>query len=243
MKFFKIAVFAFVILFIACTADQPNDNIATPQNNQQQNRIGNNYTLEEVLMGMRAWNNIRSNSEQLQLLFNNANSFNINMELFPQGNALHAYACILDGKLKFAVISEVYDNATYHANLSNYIKIVDVVYNDVSNLNQVNYPAYTYQLPTQYIQATDAINRITLWNTNYTTWLATSLPMYQLFYIPTHSLAPQNHTVYMGLKDSENQPNVKVADLVLKNSDSFYDTVLLQPPFRDRTKNYLLDLL
>lgn len=242
MKIFKLALLTFSVAFFGCTSDNGNEGSAKPELTTQQ-RSSNGYTVEEVIKGMRVWDTLRNNTDQLLTLFNNANSLNVNMQLFPEGNALHAYACVLEGQLKFAVISEVYDNVSYADSLSKYIHVFDVVYSDVSNINQETYPVYTHSLPSQYIQATDALNRITAWNTSYSSWLGTSLPMYQLFYIPTHSLAPQNYTVYLGLKDSESQPDIKVADLVLKSNDSFYDTVLLQPPYRDRTKNYLLDLL
>lgn len=166
------------------------------------------------------------------------------MSQFPQGNALHAYACILNGKLKFAVISEVYDDEAYQDSLINHIKIVDLHYTDIATLSEQTYVSYNFPLPTQYIQATDAINRIEEWNVNYATWLSSDSTVYQSFYIPTYSLTMQNYNVYFGLKRNTENSTIKEADLVLYNNiGSFYDTVLLQPPLKDSSKNYILDLL
>lgn len=242
MKIFKLTLMAALLAFVACNTEPNTDVDAAQEQNSTQQKT--TYNLEEVLNGMRAWENIRGNETALLQLFNNANSLQLDMALFPQGIPLHAYACLLDGELKFAVISEVYDRAEYHADLGTYIRVIDAVYTDIAPLTQQTYEDYTFTLPTQYIEAADALDRIQTWNSSYTNWLSNSMPVYQSFHIPTYSLAPQVYTAYFGLKNNALNPAVKDADLVLdSNSGSFYDTVLLQPPYYNRPKYYLLDLM
>lgn len=242
MKIFKLTLMAALLGLTACNTDTTTEVIAAEEQTTLQQKA--TYDLEEILNGMRAWENVRSNEITLLQLFNNTNSLQLDMAVFPQGAALHAYACLIDGELKFAVISEIYDRAEYHADLSTYIRVIDTEFSDIAPLENQTYENLTFTLPTQYIQAADALNRIQEWDTNYTNWLSNNMPVYQSFHIPTYSLASQVYTAYFGLKNNEENPTVKVADLVLDNlSGAFYDTVLLQPPFRDRSKHYILDLL
>lgn len=242
MKIFKLTLMAALLGLTACNTDTTTEVIAAEEQTSPQQKA--TYDLEEILNGMRAWENIREDETALLQLFENSNSLQLDMAVFPQGAALHAYACLLDGELKFAVISEVYDRAEYHADLNNYIRVIDAGYTDIAPLADQTYEDYTFPLPTQYILAADALNRIQEWDANYTDWLHNNTSVYQSFHIPTYSLAPQPYTVYFGLKDNAEDPAVKEADLVLdSNSGSFYDTVLLQPPYYNRSKHYLLDLM
>src|SRR5690554_8219806 len=97
------------------------------------------------------------------------------MSVFPHISALHAYACLIDGELKFAVISEIYDRAEYHTDLSTYIQVIGTEFTDIAPLENQTYEDYTFTLPTQYIQAADELNRIQEWDTNYTNWLSNSM--------------------------------------------------------------------
>jgi len=242
MKVYKLTLMAALLGLTACNTDTTTEVVAAEEQTSPQQKT--TYDLEEVLNGMRAWENVRSNETTLLQLFNNTNSLQLDVAVFPQGAALHAYACLIDGELKFAVISEIYDRAEYHADLSTYIQVIDTEFTDIAPLENQTYENLTFTLPTQYIQAADALNRIQEWDTNYTNWLSNSIPVYQSFYIPTYSLNSQVYTVYFGLKNNEENPAVKDADLVLDNlSGAFYDTVILQPPFRDRSMHYILDLM
>ncbi len=244
MKSFKLSLLIILLALLGCNNDQSaTDCVNEQKQNVLQYKTNADYSLEEILNGIRKWDSLRSNPDELLHHFENYNALNLNMALFPQGNALHAYACILNGELKFAVISEVYDTAAYHNSLRNYIKIVDVTYSDITTVTEQTYESYTFPLPTQYIQATDAINRIEDWNTNYKTWLTNTSPVYQSFHIPTYSLEAQNYTAYFGLKKNIENPSIKDADLVLDNNNRmFYDTVSASPPIY-RAKNYLLELI
>jgi len=242
MKIYKLTLMAALLGLTACNTDTTTEVVAAQEQTIPQQKA--TYDLEEILNGMRAWENVRSNETTLLQLFNNVNSLQLDMAVFPQGAALHAYACLIDGELKFAVISEIYDRAEYHTDLSTYIQVIGTEFTDIAPLENQTYEDYTFTLPTQYIQAADALNRIQEWDTNYTNWLSNSMPVYQSFHIPTYSLASQIYTVYFGLKNNEEDATVKVADLVLDNlSGAFYDTVTLQPPFRDRSMHYILDLM
>ena len=246
MKILKNSLVILLLIIFGCNGDQSSQDIITEDENISINETNSvtAYSLEEILNGIRKWDSLRSNPDELLQHFENYNALNLDVSQFPQGSALHAYACIINGELKFAVISEIYDHETYQVSLSSYIKIVDPFYKDIAALTEQTYESYTFPLPTQYIQATDAINRIQDWNANYTTWLSSVLPVYQSFKIPTYSLQAQNYTVYFGLKNNINNPTIKDADLVLDNmSGLFYDSVWRRPPYPDNERYYILDLI
>lgn len=246
MKILKNSLIILLFTIFGCNSDQSNFDAMTEEENSSINQTNSisAYSLKEILNGIRKWDSLRSNPDELLQYFESYNAFKIDMALFPQGNALHAYACIINGELKYAVISEVYDQEIYQDSLIKYIKIVDLHYTDIAVLTEQTYENYTFPLPTQYIQAADAIDRIEEWNTNYAAWLSSGSTVYQSFYIPTYSLQAQKYSVYFGLKNNLENASVKDADLVLdSNAGSFYDTVLLQPPFINNSKNYILDLL
>lgn len=244
MKLLKLTILS---LFLAvavssCNTEQHNNDVVEYSKLQKTNA---DYTLVEILQGMRTWENLRTNNQdQLTTLLGNVNSFDLDVTKFPQGVGLNAYACVLNGELKFAVISEMYDNIEYKDSLSNYLYVVDATYADIEALTEKTYESYTFSLPTQYIEAVDALGRIEDWNSNYAAWATNTSIIYQGFNIPTYDLQPQTYKVYLALKPSENGSDVKVADLVLDNTNGmFYDTVTLYPPFTDRTKKIILDLM
>lgn len=246
MKIIKNSLIILLFTIFGCNSDQSNFDIITEQeqNSFYQTNSISAYSLEEILNGIRKWDSLSSNPDELLQYFESYNAFKIDMALFPQGNALHAYACILNGELKYAVISEVYDQEIYQDSLIKYIKIVDLHYTDIAILTEQTYESYTFPLPTQYIQAADAVTRINDWNTNYENWLSSTISVYHGFDIPTYSLTAQHYSVYFGLKNNIENSTVKDADLVLYNNNgAFYDTVTLQPPTRDRQKYYLSDLI
>ncbi|KAA5531755.1 hypothetical protein [Paenimyroides baculatum] len=246
MKILKYSLIMLLFTIFGCNSDQSNLDVVTEEEHvttYQTNSVSV-YNLEEILNGIRKWDSLRNSPDVLVPFFENYNALNIDMTQFPQGNALHAYACVLNGKLKFAIISEVYDHESYQANIGNYIKVVDLHNVDIANVTNQTYESYTFPLPTQYIQAADAINRIQDWNANYNTWLNSGLPVYQSFRIPTYSLQAQNYTVYFGLKDNTGNASVKLADLVFyDNVDLFYDNVRRRPPYPSDEKYYILDLI
>ncbi len=246
MKIVKNSLILLLFIIFGCNSDQNNFDVITEQENNSINQTNSVsvYSLEEILNGIRKWDTLRSNPDEILQYFENYNVLNLDMSQFPQGKDLHAYACILNGKLKFAVISEVYDQEIYQDSLINNIKIVDLHYADIATLSEQTYESYTFPLPTQYIQATDAITRIEDWNTNYENWLSNTILVYQGFDMPTYSLTAQNYSVYFGLKNNIAHQTVKDADLVFYNNNGvFYDTVTLQPPTRDRQKYYLTNLI
>lgn len=246
MKILKNSLVILIFTIFGCSNDQSNLDIITEEENihiNQTNSISN-YSLEEILNGIRKWDSLRSNPDELLQQFENYNALNLDISQFPQGNTLHAYACILNGELKFAVISEVYDSESYQDSLIDYIKIVDLHYTDIAVLTEQTYESYTFPLPTQYIQAADAINRIEDWNVNFENWLSNTTSVYQGFHMPTYSLQAQDYTIYLGLKSNIGSPNIKDADLVIdSNNGLFYDTVAGFPRPGRQGKYYLLELI
>lgn len=246
MKTLNFFLVILLLIILSCNSDQNHLDIVIEDKDISIKQTNNvlAYSLEDILGGIQKWDSLRSNSDKLIQYFENYNALKINITLFPHGVPLHAYACILNGKLKFAVISEAYDKETYHDNLINHIKIIDLNYTDITTLTEQTYESYTFPLPTQYIQATDAITRIQDWNANYSIWLKKYLPIYQCFNIPTYSLQAQDYTVYFGLKKNIENPIVKDADLVLNNNNGlFYDAVQAYPPLVHQSKYYILELI
>lgn len=245
MKSLKNSLVILIFIIFGCNSDQSNFDVITDQENSsiKQTNSVTDYSLDEILNGMRKWDSLRNTPDELVEQFDTYNAFNLDVSQFPQGNTLHAYACILNGELKFAVISEVYDSESYQDSLIDYIKIVDLHYTDIAVLTEQTYESYTFPLPTQYIQAADAINRIEDWNVDFENWLSNTTSVYQGFDIPTYSLQAQDYTIYLGLKSNIGSPNIKDADLVIdSNNGLFYDTVAGFPRPGRQGKYYLLEL-
>ncbi len=245
MKILKATLVFIILTFVACNNDHSTIDYSIEESQDLlQQKSNAEYTLQEVLNGISKWDNLRNNPDELLEQFENSNALKLDMSQFPIGSALHAYACILNGELKFAIISEVYDNAAYEDSLINYIKIVDLNYTDVTLLSDQTYENYTFPLPTQYIQALDAINRIEDWNSNFNTWISNNTFFYQGFNIPTYSLEAQSYSVYFGLKNNIENPSVKDADLIIDNNNGlFYDTVAGFPRPGRQGNYYLLELI
>src|SRR5690606_8025478 len=124
-------------------------------------------------------------------------------------------------------MSEKYDNIQYKDSLRNYLYVVSTSYTDIQALTEKTYESYTFSLPTQYIEAADALSRIQNWNSDYAAWVANTSIIYQGFNIPTYGLQQQSYKVYLGLKSSESNSIVKVADLVLDNTTECFTILLL----------------
>lgn len=246
MKILKYSLIIILFIIFGCNSDQSNLDVVTEEERvitHQTNSVSA-YSLEEILNGIRKWDTLRNSPVAVLPYFENYNALNLDISQFPQGNTLHAYACILNGELKFAVISEVYDSESYQDSLIDYIKIVDLHYTDIAVLTEQTYESYTFPLPTQYIQAADAINRIEDWNVNFENWLSNTTSVYQGFHMPTYSLQAQDYTIYLGLKSNIGSPNIKDADLVIdSNNGLFYDTVAGFPRPGRQGKYYLLELI
>lgn len=245
MKILKNSLIILLFTIFGCNSDQSNFDVITEEEDISinQTKSVSAYSLEDIVNGIRKWDSLRSSTDGLLQHFENYNALRIDMTLFPQGNALHAYACILNGELKFAVISEVYDQEIYQDSLIKHIKVIDLNYTDIAALTEQTYESYTFPPPTQYIQAADAINRIYDWNTNEN-WLSSTISDYKGFEIPTYSLIAQHYSVYFGLKNDIDNPNIKDADLVIDNNNGlFYDTVAGFPRPGRQGNYYLLELI
>lgn len=188
--------------------------------------------MNEIINGLNAWEAIRTNSSSLISLFTGIAGFNINMNDFSTNEAIHAYPMVIGNQLKFALISENHDVVSTEAVLLSHIKIVDCV----------------EVLIEDAIKKKEALQRIDSWKTTFISWIPQVIlqqgAIYQVFNIPTTGLSTQTYKANFALKTGLN-PSLKDVDLVLANStgDSFFDTVIGEPPYKDRTKYYILDLL
>lgn len=189
--------------------------------------------MDEIITALQNWNAIRKDAGALISFFNNLEGFKLDMSLFPAGVPLHVYPAIKDNALYFVVISEAHDiNSAPNVLEENcfWIRCQETLEID------------------QEIPAGEALDRINTWTNTKYQWIndvtQTDLGIYQNFFIPTYDLLPQTYKVYFALKDDALNPILKAADLVLKSqSNLFYDTIIGQPPYLDRAKYYILDLL
>jgi len=188
--------------------------------------------MNEIIKGLNAWEAIRTESRSLVPLFKGIAGFNININDFSANKAIHAYPMVVGNQLKFALISENHDVVSTEAVLLSHIKVVDCV----------------EVLIEDQIKKKEALQRIDSWKTTFISWIPQVIlqqeAIYQVFYIPTKGLRAQTYKANFALKAGLNL-NLKDADLVLANvvGDAFYDTIDAFPPYRDRTKHYILNLL
>ncbi|UUV20186.1 hypothetical protein [Paenimyroides aestuarii] len=188
--------------------------------------------MQEIITSIQNWMALRSQPDQLVELFNHSSGFELDMSLFPQHQPLHAYAAVKDnGEFGFYVISQV---------------------NDVNSPDEVLSANCFWcgceGLKSQEITEAVALARIDLWQTDYPEWIpevvTTPFGIYETFFIPTEDLQPQTYSVSFALKADAVNPSGKIADLILNNGAGvYYDTVLGEPPYRDRSSYYILDLL
>ena len=189
--------------------------------------------MEEIIIALKKWEAVRLQPNSLINLFVSKIGFELDMSLFAVGTPLHAYAAIKEGVFGFYVISEANDVASTPETLAK---------------NCYWFPCKDALISNQEIPEGEAKERIAYWNNNYPQWIneevSSEFGMYQLFNIPTTSLQAEKYSVFFALKDNAAHASLKAADLVLKNTNNMYfDTVSGEPPYKDRPKYYLLDLL
>ncbi|WKW46348.1 hypothetical protein P3875_11325 [Myroides sp. JBRI-B21084] len=189
--------------------------------------------MQEIITAIQNWMALRSQPDQLVELFNTYTGFEIDMSLFPQREPLHAYAAVKsNGEFGFYVISQV---------------------NDVDSPDEVLsancfWCGCTGGMKGQEITEAEALVRIDLWQADYPVWIpevvTTPFGIYETFFIPTEDLQPQTYNVSFALKADVLNPSGKVADLILNNGAGvYYDTVRREPPYRNRSNYYILNLL
>lgn len=189
--------------------------------------------MREIINAIQNWNRVKNNAEALKELFDNKAGFVLKYELFPTDSPLHVYAAINKNVFGFYIISEVNDIKSDDSTL-------------VENMHW--HPCIAVLENDQEITEKEALLRIDDWKNTCNDWIDAKIEidgeMYQNFYIPTTDLQDENYMVYFGLKNNNLEPTLKAADLVLKSTNNLYfDTVLGQPPYVDRVKYYILDLL
>ena len=89
MKVYKLTLMAALLGLTACNTDTTTEVVAAEEQTSPQQKT--TYDLEEVLNGMRAWENVRSNETTLLQLFNNTNSLQLDVAVFPQGEIGRAH--------------------------------------------------------------------------------------------------------------------------------------------------------
>lgn len=190
--------------------------------------------MEEIITSLQNWEAVRSQPDVLTLLFMNKLGFELDMSLFPQKKALHAYAAVKNGELGFYVISEA---------------------NDVDSSPEV-LSSNCYWCPTvmafeeggQEIPEAEANMRTNTWAETFPDWIQkiVTMPsgMYQTFHIPTTDLRKEKYAALFALKKDIITPDVKAADLVLMSEAGvYYDTIRSQPPYSYVSQYYILSLI
>ncbi|MEG1020889.1 MAG: hypothetical protein RSE50_05180 [Myroides sp.] len=190
--------------------------------------------MEEIITSLQNWEAVRNNPDLLTELFMNKLGFELDMNLFPEKKALHAYAAVKNGELGFYVISEANDVDSSPEVLSS---------------NCYWYPTVmAFEEGGQEIPEDVANLRLSTWKETFPEWIqqVVTMPfgMYQTFHIPTTDLRKEKYAALFALKYDIITPDVKAADLVLMNDAGvYYDTVLSGPPFKDQQKYYILSLI
>src|SRR5690554_79961 len=187
--------------------------------------------MEEIITALQNWESVRDQPAQMIPLFMHKSGLVIDRSLFPAGIPLHAYAGIKEDVFGFYVISEAHD-------VNSPMEVLSANCHWCPCTDQKN----------QIITEEEALLRISSWQNEFEEWLnnVVTMPfgMYQTFHIPTTDLQPESYHVLFALKNDPITPATRVADLVLKNDAGVYfDTVVGEPPYRDREKYYILDLL
>lgn len=190
--------------------------------------------MEEIITSLQNWEAVRTQPDLLTELFMNKLGFELDMNLFPEKKALHAYAAVKNGELGFYVISEANDVDSSPEVLSS---------------NCYWYPTVmAFEEGGQEIPEAEANLRLSTWKETFPEWIqqVVTMPfgMYQTFHIPTTDLRKEKYAALFALKYDIITPDVKAADLVLMNDAGvYYDTVLSGPPFKDQQKYYILSLI
>lgn len=189
------------------------------------------YKMEQIITALQNWESVRNNPSELIALFANKSGLVLDMNLFPAGIPLHAYAGIKNDVFGFYVISEAND-------VNSSMEVLSANCHWCPCTNQKN----------QVITEEEALLRISSWQNDFEGWLnnVVTMPfgMYQTFHIPTTDLQPESYHVLFALKNDPITPAIKAADLVLKNDAGVYfDTVYGEPPYKYSDKYYILTLL
>jgi len=199
--------------------------------------------MDEIIISMQNWNEIRFNSSTLISLFKNKSGFVLDLSLFPPEIPLHAYAAVKDNKLGFYVISEENDIESPEDELMHncFWFPCSTIALELSNTQKLKESLF---LENQ-ISEEEALKRINFWKEEVEQWImqAVNIPdgIYHCFFIPTQGMEPEMHNVYFTLNGDDDE---KVADLVLQSiSGSFYDTVCARPPFPPDVSNYYMHSL
>ncbi len=189
--------------------------------------------MEEIITSIQNWQVIRNQPDLLIELFSHNLGFELDVSQFPPKKPLHAYAAIKNGEFGFYVISEVND-----------IESPD----EVLSSNCYWCPCVNAFTNPQEIPQAVAISRVNSWRNNYREWINevvnTPFGMYEIFYIPTEGLKRERYMALFALKNNDITPTSLEADLVLvNNSGVCYDTIHGEPPYRDKPKYYILNLI
>lgn len=186
--------------------------------------------MEEIIKALQNWEYIRKDSNTLKMLFSGKTGFELNMPEFAVGVPVHLYPAVKNETLFFVAISEEFDVLSPESALQNHCVWLECL----SGLDN-----------SQEISSEEALQRIFEWKNTSEQFIdecaASESGIFQTYYIPTNGLSNETYKVSFALK---NDNGMKIADLVLKNNANLYfDTVSVFPPYRDRTKYYILDLL
>ena len=204
--------------------------------------------FDTAIDGIKNWNNLRGNVEEMLDLLNQGNLFIFNPSIIFRKESLgvepievpyiHAYPAVYDNRLKFILIDAKYDSKDYTED-----EIAQHTYLcEVENNEGLKGHDKQSKKGEQEINTIDAIERVFNWKKYHNTWIPNQIErtedgIYQCFVIPVEDYEEGvEHRSYFALKELENPGTVKYsADLIIKNSSTgtvFMDTVHPVPPFR-----------
>ncbi|MCH2225745.1 MAG: hypothetical protein MK066_13325 [Crocinitomicaceae bacterium] len=187
--------------------------------------------LQEIIIAMQKWEDIRSDASKLTQKFNQGNGFVVPTDLEVKGSYIHAYPGINNGELTFFLINAEDDVKANQSNLASYITVCPVSQISI-DLSPTDDRSGTD------ISKTEAIRRVRNWRDSSDDWLQAHIGngIFQALLVPMGDYVANNvHSTFFAL--AGNSRNYS-ADLITRDEKigtvsltSFHDMVRPVPPF------------
>lgn len=206
--------------------------------------------LNQISAALTEWNNARNSNGLQQMLdwLNQGNMFYFqpdmtNQPVPGQNKAyVHVYPGVMNGMLKFFVISAYYDRAEFASTIEEHIQVCNIAEATPGSNNSL-------VMPTEL-----ALSRIDNWDVHHNHWIAENIStedsIFQAFCVPqSDTITSIQNSAFLALKGDQNGPEDFSAELIIEGSENlFFDTVAPVPPFLEsghlsEESFYLLDLI